>query len=207
MIAGPDWSAGEAYLRQNVPELRALVERFGSCSLRPRPSDQYFKILITGIVAQQLPPEASLALTGKLETVLGGCISPEAILKADQEQLVTTGLSPQKITYAKEFAKAAASGDIDFASLAELPDKQVRKTLLPVRGLGQWTIEMFMLLSLCRQDVLPADDFLLKKGIQKLFNLPQVPKRGTIMTLTKKWSPWRGLAAWYLWQQTDTKER
>jgi DNA-3-methyladenine glycosylase II len=203
MMPSPDWSLGERFLRQRASELRELLERFGPCSLKPRPQEQYFKILITGIVAQHLPPEASLLLTGKLEKILGGDITPQSILQAGEEQLLTTGLSPLKAVYAKEFAQAVSEGTIDFAGFAELSDSQVRKTLLPVRGLGQWTIEMFMLLTLCRPDVLPADDFLLKKSLQQLFKLEKLPKRGEIMRLTAAWSPWRGLAAWYLWQKVD----
>ena len=108
----------------------------------------------------------------------------------------------------KEFARLVLERTIDFAAFADMPDAQIVKLLKTVRGLGQWTVEMFLLLSLCRPDVLPGDDFLLKKEMQRLFSLKDVPKRGQLNKLMEGWRPWRSLAVWYLWQHSaDTRKR
>ena len=90
---------------------------------------------------------------------------------------------------------------------AEMTDSQISKQLLQIRGLGQWTIEMFLLLALCRTDVVPSADFIFKKELQKMLNLPDLPKRGQINKLTEKWRPWRSLAVWYIWQQANSESK
>ena len=108
---------------------------------------------------------------------------PEKLLALTDEAIATCGLTAIKITYMKEFARLVLDRTIDFTAFAEMTDAQIVKLLKTVRGLGQWTIEMFLLLSLCRPDVLPGDDFLLKKEMQKLCKLKEVPKRGQLNKL------------------------
>lgn len=206
MYQPPDWSLGDRYLRENVPELAPLVERYSPCPLTPKPEEQYFTILLTGIIAQQLPPDVSQQLVQKLEVLTGAPVTPQAVLAVPTEKLLAIGLVPQKIDYLRGFAKAITSGKIDMAKFADMTDSQISKQLLQVRGLGQWTIEMFLLLALCRTDVIPSADFIFKKELQKMLGLEEIPKRGVINKLTESWRPWRSLAVWYMWQKAgDTK--
>ena len=85
----------------------------------------------------------------------------------------------------------------------EMTDAQISKQLLQIRGLGQWTIEMFLLLALCRTDVVPTADFIFKKELQQMLDLNSIPKRGYINTVTASWRPWRSLAVWYIWQKAN----
>lgn len=199
MCNPPDWSLGDKYLRENAPELAAIVAKYSPCTLKPKPESEYFTILLSGIVAQQLPPEVSQALVKKLTELTGSPISPKALLALSDEALMQTGISAQKLDYLKGFAQAVENGSIAMNSFSEMSDSQITKQLLQVKGLGQWTIEMFLLLALCRTDVSPSADFIFKKQLQKLFKLPDVPKRGQINKLTEHWRPWRSLAVWYLW--------
>ncbi len=207
MLPAPDWSLGDRYLRANVPELAPLVERYSPCPLRPQPQESFFSILLSGIVAQQLPPAVSQQLMSRLEGLLGRPVLPGPLAAASAASLRQLGLSQQKIDYAQGFASACLSGLIDMAALQELPDSAILKQLLKVRGLGQWTIEMFLLLGLCRPDVVPSADFIFKRELKLLLNLPEIPKRGLINQLTQGWRPWRSLAVWYLWQHADAKNR
>lgn len=201
MCQPPDWSLGDNYLRENAPELVAIIDKYSPCSLVPKKEEEYFTILLSGIIAQQLPPEVSQNLVKKLIELVGTPIMPQAVLEASDEALCDLGLSSQKITYLKDFAKAVVTGKINMSSFSEMTNSQITKLLLQVRGLGQWTIEMFLLLALCRTDVSPSSDFIYKKQLQKLFNLPDMPKRGQINKLTEHWSPWHSLAVWYLWMK------
>ena len=117
------------------------------------------------------------------------------------EKLLAIGLVQQKIDYLRGFAEAIDSGKIDMKKFADMTDSQISKQLLQVRGLGQWTIEMFLLLALCRTDVIPSADFIFKKELQKMLGLKEIPKRGVINKLTEAWRPWRSLAVWYMWQK------
>ncbi|EKC66055.1 DNA-3-methyladenine glycosylase II, partial [human gut metagenome] len=113
MCQTPDWSLGDKYLRENAPELAPLISKYAPCPLQERPQAEYFGILLTGIISQQLPPEVSQALLQKLEKLAGKPITPEAILQISPEALLALGFNQQKITYLTGFAQAVASGTID----------------------------------------------------------------------------------------------
>ena len=205
MCQPPDWSLGDKYLRENAPELAPFVDKYSPCPLQARPQAEYFSILLTGIISQQLPPEVSQQLLQKLEGLTGKPITPEAILRLTSEEYLAIGLNQQKIDYLYGFAQAVADGKIDMSKFATMTDSQITKQLLTVRGLGQWTIEMFLLLGLCRPDVVPSADYIFKKELQQLLHLPELPKRGMINKVTEPWRPWRSLVVWYLWQHANDK--
>ena len=205
MCQTPDWSLGDKYLRENAPELAPFVDKYSPCPLQARPQAEYFSILLTGIISQQLPPDVSQQLLQKLEGLTGKPITPEAILRLTSEEYLAIGLNQQKIDYLYGFAQAVADGKIDMSKFATMTDSQITKQLLTVRGLGQWTIEMFLLLGLCRPDVVPSADYIFKKELQQLLHLPELPKRGVINKVTDPWRPWRSLVVWYLWQHANDK--
>ena len=207
MCQTPDWSVGDRYLRENALELAPLVEKFSPCPLFPKEKEEYFTILLTGIVAQQLPPDVSQQLMTNIERLVGSPVTPQAVLDVPAESFLEIGLVPQKVEYMRNFAQAILDGKVTMDKFAEMTDSQISKQLLQIRGLGQWTIEMFLLLALCRTDVVPSADFIFKKELQKMLNLPDLPKRGQINKLTEKWRPWRSLAVWYIWQQANSESK
>ena len=207
MCQTPDWSVGDRYLRENVPELAPLVDRYSPCPLKPKSKESYFTILLTGIIAQQLPPDVSQQLMKRLEGLTGNPITPQAVLAASAEDLLSIGLVKQKIDYLRSFAEAVINGSVTMDKFDDMTDSQITKQLMQIRGLGQWTIEMFLLLALCRTDVVPSADFIFKKELQKMLNLSDIPKRGKINTLTESWRPWRSLAVWYIWQKANDSEK
>lgn len=200
MTQFPDWKEGDVFLYNNAVELRPLIDRFSPCRLEGKPAREFFSILSIGIIAQQLPPEVSQNLTAKLEALLGKPLTAAAFESTPIEEFLKIGLSRQKAEYLKDFSAAVSSGQVTIDKFTEMTDIEITKQLLQVRGLGQWTIEMFLLLALCRTDIVPTADFIFKKELQKLLNLPELPKRGQINKLTGNWRPWRSLAVWYLWQ-------
>lgn len=207
MCQTPDWSVGDRYLRENALELAPLVEKFSPCPLCPKEKEEYFTILLTGIVAQQLPPDVSQQLMTNIERLVSSPVTPQAVLDVPAESFLEIGLVPQKVEYMRNFAQAILDGKVTMDKFAEMTDSQISKQLLQIRGLGQWTIEMFLLLALCRTDVVPSADFIFKKELQKMLNLPDLPKRGQINKLTEKWRPWRSLAVWYIWQQANSESK
>ena len=205
MCQTPDWSLGDEYLRENAPELAPFVTKYAPCPLVAKPQEEYFGILLTGIISQQLPPEVSQELLAKLTALTGRPITPEAVLKLQPADYLAIGLTQQKLDYLYGFAQAVADGKLNMGKFADMTDSQITKQLLTVRGLGQWTIEMFLLLGLCRPDVVPSADYIFKKELQQLLNLYELPKRGVINKVTETWRPWRSLAVWYLWQHANEK--
>ncbi len=208
MCQTPDWSAGDRYLRENAPELAPLVERYSPCPLKAKPKEVYFTYLLTGIIAQQLPPDVSQQLMQKLEALTGKPITPQAVLTTSTDDLLAIGLVQQKVDYLRSFAEAIINGQVTMDRFDEMTDTQISKQLMQIRGLGQWTIEMFLLLALCRPDVVPSADFIFKKQLQKMLGLKAVPKRAQVNAITEPWRPWRSLAVWYIWQRAnDPKQK
>lgn len=201
MLNTPDWAAGSEYLRANAPELIPFIDKYAPCNFQPEAPEKYFGTLVTGIVSQQLPPEVSFAMVKRLEETVGSPITPEAIAAASDEALCACGIMQQKVTYLKGFANAVLNGEVTLDKFAEMPDNEISKQLIKIKGLGQWTAEMFMLLALCRTDVAPTADFVFQKRVKEIFNLSAMPKRKQILELTEHWRPWRSLAVWYLWQE------
>lgn len=205
MLKTPDWTIGESYLLENAPELKVLIKRFSPCTLKVKENTTLFPTLIQGIIAQQLPPEISNNIFKEIAAKAPN-IDPETILGLSDTFFENQGLSLQKTTYLKNFAQMIIDGAITIDKFDEMTDSEIKKQLLTVKGLGQWTIEMTLLLALCRPDIAPAADHIFAKELKELFSLDKIPKRGQINTLTKHWQPWRSLAVWYLWQNSDSKE-
>ena len=201
MLQTPDWALGSEYLRANAPEMIPFIESAGACTLKPEAPEKYFGTLVTGIISQQLPPEVSFEMVKKLEEIVGSPITPAAVAATTDEALAACGITQQKVIYLKGFAEAVLNGTVTMDKFAEMTDSEITRQLTQIKGLGQWTVEMFLLLALCRTDVAPAADFIFQKRVKEIFNLTALPKRKQILELTEHWRPWRSLAVWYLWQQ------
>lgn len=201
MLTAPDWALGSRYLRENAPELIPFIEKYGPCNLQPEAPEKYFGTLVTGIISQQLPPDVSLAMVKRLEETVGTPITPEAIASAAESDLCSCGIMPQKVMYLKGFAEAVLNGEVTMDKFAGMTDSEITKQLIKIKGLGQWTAEMFLLLALCRTDIATTADFIFQKRVKEIFNLNAMPKRKQLLELTEHWRPWRSLAVWYLWQE------
>ena len=202
MLQTPDWSLGDKYLLQEVPVLGPLIKKYSPCTLVPENETRYFATLLRGLISQQLPPDVVNDLCRKI-TLLVGEVTPENIIATTDKELLAQGLVQQKIDYLRNFSHMVANGQVTLDKFEEMSDTEISKQLLQVKGLGQWTIEMFLLLALCRTDIVPTADHNFAKALQTLLNLPALPKRGEINKLTASWRPWRSLAVWYLWQASD----
>ena len=202
MPATPDWSLGDNYLLENAPELKPLIEKYAPCTMQPENEVRYFEILVRGLISQQLPPDVVNNICQKMHDHFGR-ITPKKIVEASDSELAALGLVQQKIVYLKSFAHMVLDNKVTLDKFQEMTDAQITKQLLDVKGLGQWTIEMFLLLALCRTDIVPTADHVFKKSLKTLLNLSDIPKRGEINKITEKWRPWRSLAVWYLWRYAD----
>jgi len=116
-------------------------------------------------------------------------------------------LSKMKIKYIKDLSRKIENNELRINSISNLTDKEVVEHLTKVKGIGQWTADMFLMFSLGRLDVLPVGDLGLKKGIQKAYSLPKLPDQEQMEEIAEKWKPYRSIATWYLWkslQKFDT---
>jgi DNA-3-methyladenine glycosylase II len=217
------------HLKKSDPVMRAIIERVGPCRMQFGPPE--FHSLAEAIVYQQLNGKAAATIFKRFVALAGEPLTPGGILKLNDEQMRTAGLSKQKSAYLKDLAAKTASGLVDFGRMPELPDAQVIERLTQVKGIGVWTAQMFLMFTLKREDVLPTGDFGVRmamykhyldvqrtKAIKKSFSGKtssaarkktkrkiKLPTPEQMEKIAKRWEPYRSVACWYLWQSMDTK--
>jgi DNA-3-methyladenine glycosylase II len=190
------------------PTLAALIERVGKIDLatrlrrrkEERPADAY-GALLRAIVGQQLSTKAARTIYLRVLELFGGVTpSPEQLLEAREEDLRGAGLSGRKTEYIRDLAAHVLSGELELDRLGELSDEEVIEEIVAVRGLGQWTAEMFLLFHLERPDVLSGGDLGIRKAIQIEYELPEMPPPRQVLEIGEPWRPYRSLASLYLWE-------
>lgn len=164
----------------------------------PRIRAAGFETFLSIIVSQQLSTESARAIMGRVETLLGNP-SAETVLMTDAQDLRDAGLSFRKIEYAKGMAEAVASGQLDIAGLAGLSDEEVINSIVALRGFGRWSAEIYLMFSLGRQDIFPADDLALLVALGRLKRLDSKPTPKQARELITHWSPWRSAGSLFLW--------
>jgi DNA-3-methyladenine glycosylase II len=192
-------AAARRHLSRRDPVLKRLVAAVGRCTLWHNPDG--FATLARSIISQQISSKAAHSIGTRLEQALGPAgLAPGAILAATDETLRAAGLSAAKARSLRDLAEKVHSGLVPLDELPTLADEEVIAHLLPVRGIGRWTAQMFLVFSLGRLDVLPVDDLGLRVGVQRQYGLPELPGKTQLLELAEPWRPYRTVATWYLWR-------
>jgi DNA-3-methyladenine glycosylase II len=183
--------------------MRGLVEQYGPISLkqfrRDRPTDPY-GALLRAIVGQQLSTIAARTIYGRVLDLFGGRVpTPVELLGADADALRAAGLSRAKVAYVRSLAEHVEDGSLDLDALPKLSDDDVSAALTAVKGIGQWSADMFLIFQLGRKDVLPVGDLGIRRAIERLYKLPKIPDAPTALNIGEPWRPYRSLASLYLW--------
>jgi DNA-3-methyladenine glycosylase II len=206
--AHPAEDAGFRFLLEcDDPIMAALVERIGpldrAARRRGRPDDAYASLVRT-IVGQQLSTKAARTIYARLVGLFGdNPPTPAELIAADEADLRAAGLSRQKITYLRDLAHRVRSGELELDTLRELPDEEVAAKVTAVKGLGQWSADMFLMFHLRRPDVLPVGDLGIRRAVETAYGLPALPDADDLRTLAGPWRPWRTLACLYLWKTLE----
>jgi DNA-3-methyladenine glycosylase II len=189
-------------LARRDPVLRALIRRVGPCGLRRR-GDPY-RALLRSVLYQQLAGAAARAIHARLRARFGGRDPrPGALLAIRDAELRAVGLSRQKIAALRSIAEHFDDGRVDGRALARMDDDAVIACVTQMRGVGLWTAHMLLMFSLGRPDVLPVGDYGIRKGVQALYGLPELPERAELERVASRWRPWRSVASWYVWRYAD----
>ena len=195
-------------LAASDPTMAALMERVGEIDIatrmkrrkEERPEDPY-GALLRAIVGQQLSTKAARTIYLRVVDLFGGTTpTPEQLLEAEEEDLRGCGLSGRKTEYVRDLAAHVISGELELDRLPELGDEEVIAEIVAVRGLGQWTAEMFLLFHLERPDVLSGGDLGIRKAIQIEYGLEEMPPPKQVIEIGAPWRPHRSLASLYLWE-------
>lgn len=167
-------------------------------SLRQRPSG--FETFLTVIISQQLSVAAARTIKERVFALMPDGIGPISFLHLDDEHLRKAGMSWRKIEYAKGLCQASVDGKFDADKLERLSDEDAITSITALRGFGTWSAEIYLLFSLGRQDVFPADDLALQVAFQKLKQLDKRPTAKVLRSMTEHWAPWRSVGALFLWE-------
>lgn len=198
------WSLAERQLKTD-PVLAGLIERFGPCTLVP--DEDLFGSLCESILCQQVSAKAGAAISERFRGLFpSGRPTPHKVIRLDEEDLSSAGVSPQKQGYLKDLARRCADGAIDLRFLDTLPNEEITRQLLAVKGVGPWTVTMFLIFALNRPDVLPVGDLGLRRAVQSAYGLAELPGPEQLQELAGPWHPYESVAAWYLWRSLDNKE-
>jgi DNA-3-methyladenine glycosylase II len=166
-----------------------------------RVPDDAYGALVRAICGQQLSTKAAATIYSRLLALFGGNPpAPEQVLAIDPQELRAVGLSNAKAAYLRDLAEHIVDGELPIDRLAELPDAQVYDVLTAVRGLGRWTVDMFMIFHLGRPDILPVGDLGIRRAIEISYGLAELPKPAQMEAIAEAWRPQRTLACLYLWE-------
>ena len=171
------------------------------------PHKNYYQELVESIVSQQLSVKAAATILKRFIALFPGSKFPlpEDILTKDTETFRSVGLSRQKATYIQDLAVKVIEGTVQFNHLDSLSNEAVVAELTQIKGVGVWTVHMFLIFCMGRLDVLPTGDLGIRNGIQKLYELSEKPSPETIEAISREngWHPYESVASWYVWQSLD----
>jgi DNA-3-methyladenine glycosylase II len=186
-----------------------LVDAIGPLSAnrrrRGRPADAY-GALVRSIVGQQLSTKAARTIYERVAALYGGTTpTPEQIIETDPDDLRAAGLSRAKAAYLRDLAERIVDGELPIDDLAKLPDEEIYEVLTAVKGLGRWTVDMFLIFHLGRRDILPVGDLGIRRGMQIAYGLDELPKPAEMEQIAEPWRPHRSLGSLYLWESLDNR--
>lgn len=192
-----------AHLRSADPRLAVHVDAIGP--LTPAPGGDPYEELVRMIIYQQLAGKAAATIEGRFLDIFGGrSPRPDELLAVEDERLRAAGLSRQKSGYLRDLAAKARDGALG-DDLHTLPDDEVIARVTTVKGIGRWTADMLLIFCLRRPDVLPVGDLGVRKAMQHLYELPELPTPARMEEIAAPWRPHRSTASRYLWRWLDTR--
>ena len=192
------------HLRRD-PVMKRVIRQVGPCTLKPARRQPY-EALVRAIAHQQVHGRAAEAILGRFLALCDGpgFPAPEAVLALTPEAMRGAGLSANKVLAIRDIAEKAAAGVVPTRAAARrLSDDALIERLVPLRGVGRWTVEMLLIFTLGRPDVLPVDDFGVREGYRLAAGLDEQPKPGALKEIGEAWAPFRTTASWYLWRAAD----
>jgi DNA-3-methyladenine glycosylase II len=168
----------------------------------------YYQELVESIIGQQLSVKAARTIRLRFVALFDNHFpTPEQILERDIEQLRSAGLSRPKAGYIQDLASKVHDGTVRFDTLDSLSNTEIITELTTVKGIGEWTVHMFLIFCMGRLDVLPTGDLGIRSGVQKLYALDHLPLPGEVaeIALHHNWHPYESVASWYIWKALDNK--
>lgn len=191
---------GIAFLKKNDPVLRRVIDEVGPCTLTPK--QDYFASLVQSIMYQQVSLYAAAAIHQRLLRRIK-TLSPRNVLSFSDQEFKECGVSRQKRTYLRDLAHTFLTRRINLDKMHHLADEELIALLSSIKGVGRWTAKMFLMFTLARLDVFPLDDLGLQRAIRIQYGYKKTPSQRTLLRIAKRWTPYKTLASWYLWNSLE----
>ena len=183
------------------PAFAPAIKNLDPCTFGlTKPKVTSYQSLIRSVVAQQVSTAAARTISGRLEVKCGGSITAEKVGALSLKQLQSVGLTGAKVRTISELTEAALSGEINFRKFPHLSDEEIIQELLPLYGIGRWTVEMFLIFHLGRLDVWPVDDLAVRRGWDNLHGNLEPIKPKELNALGEPFTGMRSVVAWYCWR-------
>jgi len=194
------WPEAKVALAKRDKVLRGIIRVHPDASLRTR--GDAFQTLARSIVGQQISVKAAQTVWDRFAATMQR-VSPIQVTALSDEAMRASGLSRQKVAYLRDLAVHFATGELSPRRWARMNDERVIEDLTRVKGLGRWTVEMFLIFHLMRPDVLPVGDLGLQRAMEKHYNDGDELTRDDMREIGELWRPWSSVATWYLWRSLD----
>ena len=192
------------YLAKHDPVLASVIKAHPLPTFVPHTN--YYQELVESIISQQLSVKAASAIEKRFIGLFEDQFpSPEQILSRSIEEFRSVGLSRPKAAYVQDLARNVLDGTVKFDTLDQLSNDEIIAELTKVKGIGEWTVHMFLMFCMGRLDVLPIGDLGIRNGVQKLYSFDHalLPQEVTLLAEANKWAPYQSVASWYVWQSLD----
>lgn len=185
--------------------LRRVIDAVGPFQLRLE--RDRFRMLARSIISQQISTAAARSIRARLEALTApDGITPASIVRLDEAQLRSVGLSARKASFIRDLAAKVHAEEVALARLGRMKDEDVIADLTQIRGIGRWTAQMFLIFALGRLDVFPEDDLGVRAAIRNLYALAEMPDKHTAREIAAQWRPYASVASWYCWRSLDLKK-
>jgi 3-methyladenine DNA glycosylase/8-oxoguanine DNA glycosylase len=198
--------AAIAHLSRADKVLACLMARVGPCTLKPRSRQRPFQALVQAVAHQQLNGTAANTILKRFVTLYPGkrFPTPQDVLATSDQLLRRAGLSRAKVAAIKDIAAKTVAGVVpDSRAIGAMSNEEILERLTSVRGVGPWTVEMLLMFTLGRLDVLPVTDYGVRKGFALTYGWKDLPTPKELLAYGERWRPFRTTAAWYLWRALE----
>jgi 3-methyladenine DNA glycosylase/8-oxoguanine DNA glycosylase len=198
-----DHLAAHEFLARTDPRLARVFERTGAFEFKLDECDSVYESLLEAITYQSISGKAAATIYARVKALgsNGQCPTPAELLHVRFQKLRKAGLSRAKILAVKDLAQKTIEGVVPTLAAAEkMTDEELVERLISVRGIGAWTVEMFLIFRLGRPDVLPIHDYGVQKGYALTYGKKKIPKPKELLEFGERWRPWRTVASWYMWR-------
>jgi DNA-3-methyladenine glycosylase II len=192
------------HLQQADPVMRELIPKVGPFQLSLKRGR--FEMLVRSVISQQISTSAARSIRLRLQRTLGGRITPGKVVAADELTLRSAGLSSQKLRYLSDLASKVSTGEVRLQHLHRLEDEAIIAELTRVKGIGEWTAQMFLMFCLGRPDVFPHGDLGIQNALRNLYRLRRPHDRKQAHKIAAPWRPYATVASWYCWRSLELKK-